>query len=75
VAEEAEMRRFPKLFLLGAFGGAMIVALALIGVASAGRASALTYSSTFDSSAQGWLVPGHTGADGWVSTGEIRAAT
>ncbi len=63
------MRGFSKLFVLGAIGGAVIVALALIGVASAGRASALTYSSTFDSSAQGWFGSGRPTGGTWASTG------
>ena len=63
------MRRFPKLFVLGVAGGAMIVALAFIGIASAGHAGALTYSSTFDSSAQGWFGSGQHPGDTWASTG------
>jgi hypothetical protein len=49
----------------------MVVALATVGGASAGQISALSRSSTFDSSNEGWIAikPAGSRAAGWVSAG------
>lgn len=66
------MKRFPtNLFVVLPLGGATLVALVAIGIASAGQTSAVLRSSTFDSNSENWS--GTWQADGGNPGGYLTA--